>query len=62
MNPSAADAIIRFYAENEGALVYRRAEIMERKVVLFLLSVANVTEEKKTKKEVDELVEKLLED
>ncbi|MDR2458526.1 MAG: trigger factor [Holosporales bacterium] len=62
MNPSLADAIIEFYSKNEGALVYKQAEIMERKVVSFLLSVASVTEEKKTKKEVDELIEKLLED
>ncbi|MDR1609243.1 MAG: trigger factor [Holosporales bacterium] len=62
MNPSMADAIIEFYSENEWALVYKRAEILERKVVSFLLSVASVTEEKKTKKEVDRLIEKLLED
>ena len=61
-SPSIANQLIDFYSKNESAVAYKRAEIVEYKVVSFLVSKAKATEISKTKKEVDEMVSKLLED
>ena len=61
-NPASAQALIQYYTNNPGAISYKRAEIIEHKVVSFLVAKAKGKEVAKTKKEVDEMVKKLLED
>jgi trigger factor len=51
-----------FYAKNPAAIAYKRAEIIEEKVITHLLSLAEGHELQKTEKEINELVEKILED
>jgi trigger factor len=59
-NPVIRSSIIRHYSENPAAITYKRAEIVERKVISFLMSKANTTKIKKTKEEVEAMVEELL--
>ena len=61
-NPNMANAMIQYYTNNSDAVAYKKAEIIEHKVVSFLISKAKSTEIEKTKKETDAIVEKLLEE
>lgn len=61
-NPNMAQFIVDYYSKNPEALAYKKAEIIEYKVVSFLISKAKTKEVEKTKKEIDEIVNKLLED
>lgn len=61
-NPGMASRIVEYYSKNPDALNYKRAEIIERKVIEFLISKADAKEVKKTRKEVEAIVNKLLED
>ena len=61
-NPSMANIMIEYYSKNPGAVAYKKAEIIEHKVVSHLVSKAKITDVEKTMKEVEEIVEKLLED
>lgn len=62
-NPSVSpNTIVKYYRNNPEALAYKRAEIVEHKVIDFLISKAKAKEVSKTKKEVEEIVNKLLED
>lgn len=61
-NPNMANAMIQYYSKNPDAVSYKKAEIIEHKVVSFLISKSKSTEIEKTKKEIDEIVNKLLED
>ncbi|MDR1391241.1 MAG: trigger factor [Holosporales bacterium] len=60
-NPEMREQILLYYSKNPNAFNYRKAEIIERKVISFLISKAKVTEVAKTKKEVEEIIDKLLE-
>ncbi len=60
--PDLGNRIIDYYRSNPGALNYKRAEITEQKVVNFLISKVKTKEEKKTEKEMNDLVQKLLEE
>ena len=60
--PSMADYLVQYYQRNPGAVAYRKAEIIENKVISFLISKAKPTEVEKTKAEVDQIVKDLLED
>ncbi len=57
-----AQFIVDYYSKNPEALAYKKAEIIEYKVVTFLISKAKTKEVEKTKKEIDKIVNKLLED
>lgn len=61
-NPMNANALIQYYKNNPGAISYKQAEIIEHKVIAFLLSKSKGKEVAKTKKEIDEIVNKLLEE
>lgn len=61
-NPDHAREILEYYSKNPDAFAYKKAEIIEAKVILFLLSKAKTTEVQKTRKEIEEIVIKLLED
>lgn len=61
-NPNMAQIIVDYYSKNPEAVAYKKAEIIEYKVISFLISKAKTTEVEKTKKEIDEIVNKLLED
>jgi len=61
-NPNMAQGIVNYYSKNPEAVAYKKAEIIEYKVISFLISKAKVKEVEKTKKEIDEIVNKLLED
>lgn len=61
-NPRLRDALIDYYSKNEGAIAYKKAEIIEYKVVSFLIGKAKTNEVKKTKTEVDKIVKELLEE
>ena len=61
-NPMAEKAIVNYYSNNSGAVAYKKAEIIEHKVVSFLISKAKANEVAKTKKEVEKIVSELLED
>ena len=61
-NPATAKAMVEYYSKNPGAVSYKKAEIIERKVVSFLVGKAKCKEVAKTKQEIDAIVEKLLED
>lgn len=60
--PDMGNRIIEYYRNNPAAINYRRAEITEQKVVAFLIGKVKVKEELKTEKEVNDLVQKLLEE
>ena len=61
-SPNMAQYIVNYYSKNPEAFAYKKAEIIEYKVISFLISKAKVKEVEKTKKEIDEIVNKLLED
>lgn len=61
-NPNMAQIIVDYYSKNPEAVAYKKAEIIEYKVISFLISKAKTNEVEKTKKEIDEIVNKLLED
>jgi trigger factor len=61
-SPDIAQRIADFYDGNENAVAYKKAEIIEGKVINYLLSVADSNELKKTRKEINEIVSKILED
>jgi trigger factor len=61
-NQHIAEALIERYSNDRDAVNYKKAEIIEYKVVSFLISKANATQVAKTKKEVDTIVKKLLDD
>lgn len=60
-NPLYASNIIAHYTSTQGALAYKRAEIVENKVIEHLISLAEHEEIKKTLEEVNKLVEEILE-
>ena len=60
--PGLGDRILDYYRNNPGALNYKKAEITEQKVVNFLISKVKTKEEKKTEKEINDLVKALLEE
>ena len=60
-NPSLHEKdVIDFYKKNPAALDYKKAEILEYKVIKFLLSQAETTEIKKTLAEAKKLLEELM--
>ena len=59
--PNDADAILKFYRTNPDAYAYRKATILEQKVVRFLIDQTKGKEVKKTKEEIDKIVNELLE-
>ncbi|MDR1333257.1 MAG: trigger factor [Holosporales bacterium] len=61
-NPRSAQYVADYYTHNEGAIAYKRAEIIEYKVISFIMSIATVTEVRKTREEIDKIVSELLED
>ncbi|MDR0744642.1 MAG: trigger factor [Holosporales bacterium] len=62
-NPSMGNYLIDYYSKNPSAITYKRAEIIEHKVISFLISKAKIIEEvEKTKEEVEAIVKELLED
>ncbi|MDR1289316.1 MAG: trigger factor [Holosporales bacterium] len=60
-SPYQAREITDFYMKNPNAVAYKKAEIIERKVIDFLMSQAKTTDVEKTIDEVNELRENLLE-
>ena len=60
--PDLGNRLIEYYRKNPAAINYKRAEITEQKVVNFLISKVKTKEELKTEKEINDLVQKLLED
>lgn len=61
-DPVNANRIIEFYTSNRDAVAYKRAEIIERKVIEFLISKAKSVEEKMTGEQIKEIVNKILEE
>lgn len=61
-NPLNAERILEYYSNNQGAIAYKKAEIIEQKVILFLIDKAEKEEEKKTKQEMKEMLDKIFED
>ncbi len=61
-NPQLANQILDYYRKNPFLLTYKRAEITEHKVVDFLMSHAKSKDEPVTLKEINEKVQKLLEE
>ncbi len=61
-NPVLANHIVHYYQNSPSAVAYKRAEIIEAKVVNFLISKAKSTETPKTIDEVEAIVADLLED
>ncbi|MDR1476132.1 MAG: hypothetical protein LBI20_02310 [Holosporales bacterium] len=57
--PHLANSIMDFYSKNPDAVTYRRAEIIERKVVDFLMMKSKTNEVEKTMEEVNEIVNDL---
>ncbi len=60
-NPAIADHIIAYYTSNHNAVAYRKAEILEKKVIQHLISLAEYNEVSKTLEEVNKLVDEILE-
>lgn len=60
-NPLYASSIIAHYTSNQGAIAYRRAEIVEKKVVEHLVSLAKCEEINKTLAETNKMVDEILE-
>ncbi len=60
-NPLYANNIIAHYTNTQGAFAYKRAEIVEKKVIEHLISLAEYDEIKKTFSEVNKLVDEILE-
>jgi trigger factor len=60
-NPSRANDIIKYYATYPTAAEYLRAEIVEMRVIMHLIDMSECEEVEKTKKEVEKLVDKILE-
>ncbi|MDR3031448.1 MAG: trigger factor [Holosporales bacterium] len=61
-NPSSANYLINHYSKNPGAVAYKKAEIIEQKVISLLISRSKAKKVEKTKEEVDAIVKALLED
>ena len=61
-NQMHAQNIIDYYTKNPGALDFKKAEVLERKVIEFLLTKSAGDEVKKTKSEVEKLLDELLQD
>lgn len=59
-NPIYAQRIIDYYTKTPGAVDYKKAAILERKVIDFLLTKSTSNEVKKSKKEVQKIVDDLL--
>ena len=59
--PNDAGALLKFYKNNPDAYAYRKATILEQKVVEFLIGKIKGKEVKKTRAEIDKVVSKLLE-
>ena len=59
-HPSLSQQIIDYYSNNSAAITYKKAEIVEAKVIVFLISRAKVIEVLKTKEEVEVLIKELL--
>ena len=57
-----AQNIVDYYTKNQGALDFKKAEVLERKVIEFLLTKSTGDEVKKTKSEVEKLLDELLKD
>ena len=60
--PQEGKAIIEYYTRNADALSYKKAEVIERKVIEFLVSKSKIVEEKMTKQQLKDLVASILED
>ena len=61
-NPRNAQNIIDYYTNNPGALDFKKAEILERKVIDFLLTKTTGEEVKKTKEELEKTLGELWKD
>lgn len=61
-NPGHAQSIVDYYTKNPGALDFKRAEVLEKKVIEFLLTDPTLKEVKKTKAEMEKLLDELLKD
>ena len=61
-NPRNAQNIIDCYTNNPGALDFKKAEILERKVIDFLLTKTTGKEVKKTKEELEKTLGELWKD
>jgi trigger factor len=59
-NPEQASDIIAHYTGNHAAITYKRAEIVEKKVIEFLINLSECEEIKKTKEEVEKFVDEVL--
>ncbi|MBQ3946732.1 MAG: trigger factor [Alphaproteobacteria bacterium] len=59
-NPMHAQNIIDYYKRNPGALDFKKAEVLERKVIEFLLTKTTGKEVKKTKAEMEKILDELL--
>jgi trigger factor len=61
MNPTRARSVIKYYTKHPVAIEYLRAEIVEEKVIELLINLAEGAEVEKTKAEVNQLVDEILE-
>ena len=61
-NPRYAQNIVDYYTKNPEALDFKKAEVLERKVIEFLLTKSTGKEVKKTKAEIEKLLDELLQD
>lgn len=59
-HPSLSQKIVDYYSKSESAIVYKKAEIVEEKVIAYLISKAKHNEVLKTKAEIEALVAQLL--
>lgn len=59
-NPFYAQKIVDHYTKTPGAVDYKKAAMLERKVIDFLLTKSTSNEVKKSKKEVQKIVDDLL--
>ena len=61
-HPDEAEFILKVYKTNEDAYAYKSAEVLEQKVVEFLIGNVKYREIKKTRAEVIALVQKMMEE
>jgi trigger factor len=59
-NPSAANSIIEYYSNNPDAFAYKRAAILEEKVIAFLMTQVKTKDVEKTKAEVDQIIKEFI--
>ncbi|MDR2598305.1 MAG: hypothetical protein LBC25_01075 [Holosporales bacterium] len=59
-SPQYAKEITDFYVKNPNAVAFKKAEIIERKVIDFLMTKAKTNDVEKTMEETEELVRNLL--